>query len=62
MNVALNGLIREGVIAAFETNFDGISVLGILHIADTAPLITDRAFPATTARRSWRSATALPKS
>jgi hypothetical protein len=27
VNVALNGLIREGVIAAFETNFDGISVL-----------------------------------
>jgi hypothetical protein len=45
VNAVLNGLIREGVITAFETNFDGISVLGILHVAVTAPLITDPRIP-----------------
>ena len=45
MNAALNGLIREGVITAFETNFDAISLLGILHVAVTSDVITDPRIP-----------------
>ncbi len=41
INAVLNGLIGEGVITAFETNFDGISALGVLHIAVSANLVTD---------------------
>jgi len=41
VNGVLNGLIREGVITGFETNFDGISALGILHIAVAAQAETD---------------------
>jgi hypothetical protein len=40
-NAVLNGLIRDGVITAFETDFGGISALGILHITVAANLITD---------------------
>src|SRR5215204_1093898 len=44
-NAVLNGLIREGVITSFETNFDSASALGILHIAVSADLITDPRIP-----------------
>jgi hypothetical protein len=56
VNAVLNGLVRERVITGFDTNFDGISALGILHIAVTADLITDPRIPSD--RKSWRSATA----
>ncbi len=45
VNAALNGLVHGGVITAFETNFDSISGLGVLHIAVTADLITDPRIP-----------------
>jgi hypothetical protein len=45
VNAILNGLIREGVITAFETNFDSATALGILHIAVSADLITDARVP-----------------
>ena len=45
VNAVLNGLIREGVITAFETNFDSISGLGVLHITVSANLITDPRIP-----------------
>ena len=45
VNAVLNGLIREGVITGFETNFDGISALGILHITVSADLTTDPRVP-----------------
>jgi hypothetical protein len=45
VNAVLNGLIREGVITAFETNFGDMGALGILHVAVTAPLITDLRIP-----------------
>ena len=45
VNAVLNGLVGKGVITGFETNFDGLSVLGILHVAVTAPLITDPRIP-----------------
>ena len=45
VNAVLNALVSEGVITGFETNFDGISALGILHIAVSADLITDSRIP-----------------
>ena len=45
VNVILNGLVQDGVINSFETNFDSASALGILHIAVTADLITDPRVP-----------------
>jgi hypothetical protein len=46
VNAVLNGLIREGVITGFETNFQGISALGVLHIAVSAHVITNPRTPA----------------
>jgi hypothetical protein len=41
INARLNGLIREGVITAFETNFDWVTSLGVMHIAVAASVVTD---------------------
>ena len=45
VNAVLNGLIEAGVITGFETNFDGISGLGVLHITVSANLISDPRIP-----------------
>lgn len=45
VNAVLNGLISDGVIAEFSISFDGVSALGILHMAVSADLITDPRIP-----------------
>ena len=46
MNAVLNGLISEGIITGFETNFEARKALGILHIAVRADVVTDSRLPA----------------
>ena len=41
IDAVLYGLVRQGVIASFQTT-DGITAaLGVLHVAVTAPVVTD---------------------
>ncbi len=44
MNAVLNRLIGEGVITALETNFAGISALGIVQVV-AADVVTDPHIP-----------------
>ena len=54
VNVILNGLIADGVITGFETNFDNpISSALALHVRVTANVITDHRNPRL--RRETRS-------
>ena len=46
VNVALNRLIREGVLTAFRTNFDQIGPGVPLQVTASAPLVADPALPA----------------
>jgi hypothetical protein len=45
VNVALNRLIREGVLTAFRTNFDQAGSGVRLQVTATAPLVADPAQP-----------------
>ena len=46
VNVALNRLVREGVLTAFRTNFDQVGPGVPLRITASAPLVADPALPA----------------
>ena len=46
VNAVLNGLVREGVITGFETNFDSPFATALaLHVKVTTGLITDPRIP-----------------
>lgn len=45
VNVALNRLIREGVLTAFKTNFDQAGPGVVLEVRASTPLVADPALP-----------------
>jgi DNA-binding XRE family transcriptional regulator len=51
VNAILNGLIREGVITAFETNSGAHSEWFALHVRVTADVVTDQRNPAYNEKR-----------
>ena len=41
IDAVLNALVRQGVIASFQTMDGATAALGVLHVAVTAPVVTD---------------------